>query len=165
MKEQRVSVMSMFQKNSTERGGTDAIKRVIRLSLLLFVFVSVVSIAQTAYAQWNGIVPYKTTRGEVLAILGEPSYDSGLVMIYDQNKAPADTNGAAIYIVNGTVTMVRIIPLKNLSEGDICGAFGKPATVSFKNPNIEEQVFNSPTGKICVMFTKQDKRAIRIDYF
>lgn len=136
-----------------------------RLSLLFVVVLLVLCIAQVAVAQWNGITPYKTTRGEVLAILGEPSYDSGLVMIYDQEKAPADTKGAAIYVVNGTVTMVRIIPLKDLSEGDICGTFGKPATVSFRNPNIEEQVFNSPTGKIAVMFTKQNKRAIRIDYF
>jgi hypothetical protein len=146
-------------------GENSIMKTRVRLSLLFLVVLFVLCIAQVALAEWNGIIPYKTTRGEVLAILGEPSYDSGLVMIYDQNKAPADTNGAAIYIVNGTVTMVRIIPLKDLSEGDICGAFGKPATVSFKNPNIEEQVFNSPTGKICVMFTKQDKRAIRIDYF
>jgi len=146
-------------------GENSIMKTRVRLSLLFLVVLFVLCIAQVALAEWNGIIPYKTTRGEVLAILGEPSYDSGLVMIYDQNKAPADTNGAAIYIVNGTVTMVRIIPLEDLSEGDICGAFGKPATVSFKNPNIEEQVFNSPTGKICVMFTKQDKRAIRIDYF
>jgi hypothetical protein len=165
MKELRVSVTRMSQGKNTERGGTDIMKTVIRLSLLLFVFVSVVSITQIAYAQWNGIVPYKTTRGEVLAILGEPSYDSGLVMIYDKDKAPVDTSGAAIYIVNGTVTMVRIIPLKDLSEGEISGTFGKPATVSFRNPNVEEQVFNSPTGKVVVMFTKQDKRAIRIDYF
>jgi len=127
--------------------------------------VLVISIAQVAAAQWNGIVPYKTTKSEVVAILGEPSFDSGLVMIYENDKAPADTKGAAIYIVNGTVTMIRIIPSKSLSEGDISGAFGKPATVSFRNPNVEEQVFNSPTGKIVVMFTKQDRRAIRIDYF
>ncbi len=140
-------------------------KTVIRLSLLVFVLTLLLSVAQIAYAQWNGIVPYKTTKGEVLAILGEPSYDSGLVMIYDKDKAPADTRGAAIYVVNGIVTMVRVIPLKELSEGDISGTFGKPATVSFRNPNVEEQVFDSPTGKVVVMFTKQNKRAIRIDYF
>jgi hypothetical protein len=158
-------LFEIISSKDTERGENSIMKTRVRLSLLFLVVFIVLSIAQVALAEWNGIIPYKTTRGEVLAILGEPSYDSGLVMIYDQKKAPADTNGAAIYIVNGTVTMVRIIPLKDLSEGDICGVFGKPATVSFKNPNIEEQVFNSPTGKICVMFTKQDKRAIRIDYF
>jgi hypothetical protein len=146
-------------------GGENSMKTGVRLSLLFVVALLVLCVAQVAVAQWNGIIPYKTTRGEVLAILGEPSYDSGLVMIYDKDKAPADTKGAAIYIVNGTVTMVRIIPLKDLSDGDISGAFGKPATVSFRNPNVEEQVFNSPTGKIVVMFTKQDRRAIRIDYF
>jgi uncharacterized protein YdaL len=140
-------------------------KTLIRLSVLLFVLTTALSVAQIAYAQWNGIVPFKTTKSEVLAILGEPSYDSGLVMIYDQDKSPADTKGAAIYIVNGIVTMVRVIPSKDLSEGDISGTFGKPATVSFRNPNVEEQVFNSPTGKVVVMFTKQNKRAIRIDYF
>jgi hypothetical protein len=140
-------------------------KFAIRLSLLVVVLLSALGVAQIAYAQWNGIVPYKTTKGEVTAILGEPSYDSGLVMIYDQAKAPADTKGAAIYIVNGIVTMIRVIPLKDLSDGDISGTFGKPATVSFRNPNVEEQVFNSPTGKVVVMFTKQNRRAIRIDYF
>jgi hypothetical protein len=153
-----------FGKN-TKRGETDTMKTILRLSLLLFVFVAVISIALPAYAQWNGIVPYKTTRSEVVAILGEPSYDSGMVMIYDKDKAPADTNGAAIYIVNNTVTMIRIIPKGELSEHDISGTFGKPATVSFRNPNVEEQVFDSPTGKVVVMFTKQNKRAIRIDYF
>jgi hypothetical protein len=164
-KEQRLKSAKTCQKKGTEQGETNIMKTVLRLSLLFFVLALLVSTTEIAYAQWNGIVPYKTTRGEVLAILGEPSYDSGLVMIYDKDRAPADTNGAAIYIVNGTVTMVRIIPLKNLSEGDISGTFGKPATVSFRNPNVEEQVFNSPTGKVVVMFTKQDKRAIRIDYF
>lgn len=160
-----MNVTRMYQSKGTERGESNIMKNLTRLSLLLFVLVSVVSIAQLAYAQWNGIVPYKTTRSEVVAILGEPSCDSGLVMIYEKDKAPANTSGAAIYIVNGTVTMVRIIPLKGLSEGDISGTFGKPATVSFRNPNVEEQVFNSPTGKVVVMFTKQDKCAIRIDYF
>lgn len=158
-------VMKNGRSKDTEIGDKRSMKTMIRLSLLIFVVALVLAVAQTALAQWNGIVPYKTTRSEVLAILGEPSCDSGLVMIYDQDKAPVDTKGAAIYIVNGTVTMVRIIPLKDLSEGDISGTFGKPATVSFRNPNVEEQVFNCPTGKVVVMFTKQDKRAIRIDYF
>ena len=140
-------------------------KTIIRLIVFFLILSSLLSIACAAHAEWNGIVPFKTTKGEVLAKLGEPSYDSGLVMIYDQDKAPADTKGAAIYVVNGIVTMVRVIPSKDLSEGDISGTFGQPATVSFRNPDVEEQVFNSPTGKVVVMFTKQNRRAIRIDYF
>ena len=140
-------------------------KTIIRLSLFFLVLTAAVCVAGTARAQWNGIVPHVTTKAEVLAILGEPSYDSGFVMIYDQDRSPTDTKGAAVYIVNGVVSMVRVIPKRDLSDGDISGTFGKPATVSFRNPNVEEQVFNSPAGKVVVMFTKQNRRAIRIDYF
>ena len=153
------------QRKNNELGGTNSMKVLIRLTVFFLILTSTLSIAGIARAEWNGIVPYKTTKAEVLSKLGEPSYDSGLVMIYDKDKAPADTKGAAIYVVNGIVTMVRVIPSRDLSEGDISGTFGKPATVSFRNPDVEEQVFNSPTGKVVVMFTKQNKKAIRIDYF
>jgi uncharacterized protein YdaL len=148
----------------TKRGDKRTMKKIVRVSFLIFCAVFVLSFAQVSYAQWNGIIPHLTTRGEVISILGEPSYDSGFVMIYDKERAPSDTRGAAIYLVNGIVTLVRVIPARDLSEGDISGTFGKAASVSFRNPDVEEHVFNSSSGKVVVMFTRQKKRAIRIDY-
>ncbi len=141
-------------------------KKIARISFLFFAIVlaGTVFFVRNSYAEWNGIVPNVTTKAEVISILGEPSYDSGFVMIYDKERAPSDTRGAAIYIINGIVTMVRVIPARELSEGDISGTFGTPTSVSFRNPDVEEHVFSSPTGKVVVMFTKRDKRAIRIDY-
>ena len=154
----------MNMRIDTKRGGKSSLGKLSRISFLFFVLMIIVFFTQVAHAQWNGIIPHVTTRGEVISILGEPSYDSGFAMIYDKEKAPSDTRGAAIYIFNDVVTMVRVIPARDLSEGDISGAYGKPASVSFKNPDVEEHVFNSPSGKVVVMFTKQKKRAIRIDY-
>ena len=115
-------------------------------------------------AEWNGIVPNSTTKDEVISILGEPSLDSGFILIYDGDRAPTDTKGAAIYYVRNTVVMVRVIPKKEMTEGEISGKFGNPKMVSFRNPEIEEQVYDSPTGKVVIIFTKKNRVPIRIDY-
>ncbi len=115
-------------------------------------------------ADWNGIVPNSTTKDEVIAILGEPSLDSGFILIYDGDRAPSDTKGAAIYYVKNTVVMVRVIPKKELTEGEISGIFGDPKTVSFRNPEIEEHVYESASGKVVIILTKKNRVPIRIDY-
>ncbi|MBN1571729.1 MAG: hypothetical protein JW984_00860 [Deltaproteobacteria bacterium] len=117
-----------------------------------------------ARAEWNGIVPNVTTKSQVLSMLGEPSLDSGLVMIYDGQKSPEDTKGVAIFLVNDIVVMVRIIPGKQLTMKWVSVKFGDPKQVSVKNPELEEHVFDSESGKVIVIFTKRNKTPIRIDY-
>lgn len=116
------------------------------------------------FADWNGIIPNSTTKDEVIAILGEPSLDSGFILIYDGEKAPPDTKGAAIYYVKDIVVMARVIPKKGLTEREISGIFGDPKTVSFRNPEVEEQVYEYASGKVVIILTKKNRVPIRIDY-
>jgi hypothetical protein len=117
-----------------------------------------------ARAEWNGIVPNVTTKSQVISMLGEPSLDSGIVMIYDGQKSPKDTRGAAVFLVNDIVVMVRVIPGKKLTMKWVSITYGDPKQVSVRNPELEEHVFDSGSGKVKVTFTKRDKKPIRIDY-
>ena len=138
-----------------------------KLKIIYFIFgviIFTMFFPICVFADWNGIVPNSTTKDEVIAILGEPSLDSGFILIYDGDKAPSDTKGAAIYYVRDTVVMVRVIPNKGLTEGEISGLFGDPKTVSFRNPEVEEQVYESTSGKVVIILTKRNRVPIRIDY-
>jgi hypothetical protein len=132
----------------------------IVLAMSVFLVIS----GLDARAEWNGIVPNVTTKSQVISMLGEPSVDSGLVMIYDGQKSPEDTKGAAIFLVNDIVVMVRIIPGKQLTMKWVSLKFGDPKRVSARNPELEEHVFDSESGKVIVIFTKRNKKPIRIDY-
>jgi hypothetical protein len=152
------------QKSYNREVLTSMERRKFYILFFLFVLCTVIFLPHTLLADWNGIVPNSTTKSEVLDILGEPSVDSGLVMIYDGERAPTGTKGAAVYCVRDIVVMVRIIPIKGLTQKDISVNFGSPTTVSFRNPEIEERVFESASGKIVVIFSKRDMAPIRIDY-
>lgn len=132
----------------------------IVLGISIFLVVS----GLDARAEWNGIVPNITTKSQVLSMLGEPSLDGGIVLIYDGKKSPTDTRGAALYFVNDIVVMVRIIPGKKLTKKWVSSTFGVPKTIYVKNPELEEYIFDSASGKVVVIFTKRNKQPIRIDY-
>lgn len=128
------------------------------LTLILIVFVGI-----DANAQWNGIIPNVTTRTEVFSLLGEPSVDSSTLIVYEGDKAPADTRGIALFFVNDIVVMIRVIPGKDMTEGEISGTYGKPVNIS-TSPQAERFVFETPAGRIEVIFSKKSNKAIRIDY-
>jgi len=132
----------------------------IVLGISIFLVVS----GLDARAEWNGIVPNITTRSQVLSMLGEPSLDSGIVLIYDGQKSPTDTRGAALFLVNDIVVMVRVIPGKKLNMKWVSSTFGDPKVIYVKNPELEEYIFDSESGKVVVIFTKRNKQPIRIDY-
>jgi hypothetical protein len=133
---------------------------IIVLGISIFLAVS----GLDARAEWNGIVPNTTTKSQVLSMLGEPSLDSGIVLIYDGKKSPTDTRGAALFFVNDIVVMVRVIPGKKLTMKWVSSTFGAPKTIYVKNPELEEHIYNSESGKVVVIFTKRNKQPIRIDY-
>lgn len=137
-------------------------KKLILIVLGISIFFTLTGL--DARAEWNGIVPNVTTKSQVISMLGEPSVDSGIVMIYDGQKSPTDTRGAALFFVNDIVVMVRIIPGKKLTMKWVSVTFGDPKAVSVKNPELEEHTFDSESGKVVVTFTKRDKKPIRIDY-
>ena len=132
----------------------------IVLGISIFLVVS----GHDARAEWNGIVPNVTTKSQVLSMLGEPSLDSGIVLIYDGQKSPTNTRGAALFFVNDIVVMVRIIPGKKLTMKWVSSTFGDPKKIYVKNPELEEYIFDSESGKVVVIFTKRNKQPIRIDY-
>jgi len=132
--------------------------------ILFTLFLVFILIPIAVRADWNGITPNMTTREEAVTILGEPSLDSGSILIYDGSKSPLDTKGVAIYCFNGIVVMIRVLPKSEITEQEIASAFGKPMAVSNRAPDMEEFVFVKGSGKMVVTFTKKNKTAIRIDY-
>ncbi len=144
----------------------DSIMSLSRKFVLIILAASIFLVVSglEASAEWNGIVPNVTTKSQVISMLGEPSLDSGIVMIYDGQKSPKDTRGAAVFFVNDIVVMVRVIPGKQLTMKWVSVNFGDPKQVYVKNPELEEHVFDSGSGKVKVIFTKRNKKPIRIDY-
>ena len=140
-------------------------KRGIVLGLIISAFIIISIFPLSAFASWNGIIPNETTKDEVLELLGEPSMDSGVIMIYDGEKAPTNTKGVAVYCVDDIVVMVRVLPKKDMTEKEISGTFGTPTTISLRDPQIEEQVFERASGKVVIIFTQKNRAPIRIDYF
>lgn len=137
-------------------------RKFILIFLGISIFITLTGLE--ARAEWNGIVPNVTTKSQVISMLGEPSLDSGIVMIYDGQKSPTDTRGAALFFVNDIVVMVRIIPGKKLTMKWVSVNFGNPEAIAVKNPELEEHTFDSKSGKVVVTFTKRDKKPIRIDF-
>ncbi|MBN1882135.1 MAG: hypothetical protein JW885_08175 [Deltaproteobacteria bacterium] len=138
---------------------TGRVKPIVFVFLLLIAWV----VPGVASAEWNGIIPNVSTKTEVIEILGEPSMDSGTIMVYDGVCAPCGTKGAAVYYINDIVVMVRVIPLSGLTPSDLTGQYGSPVDVS-ENHQAEEYLFDSTTGSVKVLFIKRSNTAIRIDY-
>jgi hypothetical protein len=116
-----------------------------------------------ASAEWNGITPNVSTKAEVIEVLGEPSMDSGRIMIYDGALDPTGTKGAAVYYIHDIVVMVRVIPQPTLTPSDLTVQYGSPVDVS-EHHEAEEYLFDSLSGSVKVLFIKKGNKAIRIDY-
>jgi len=136
-----------------------------RMKPLIFVALMCVAwfFPGVASAEWNGIIPNVSTKTDVIDVLGEPSMDSGTIMVYDGACAPCGTKGAAVYYVNDIVVMVRIIPQTGLTPNDLTVEYGSPVGVS-EHHQAEEYLFDSTNGSVKVLFIKRGNTAIRIDY-
>ena len=138
---------------------TGRVKPIVFIVLVVAAWI----VPGVASAEWNGIIPNISTKAEVIEALGEPSMDSGTIMIYDGACAPCGTKGAAVYYINDIVVMVRIIPQTTLTPNDLTGEYGSPVDIS-EHHQAEEYLFDSTTGSVKVLFIKKGNKAIRIDY-
>ena len=136
-----------------------------RMKPIMFVVFILIAwiVPGAASAEWNGIIPNVSTKTDVIDVLGEPSMDSGKIMIYDGACTPCGTKGAAVYYINDIVVMVRVIPQTGLTPTDLTVQYGNPVDVS-EHHQAEEYLFDSTTGSVKVLFIKRSNTAIRIDF-
>lgn len=136
-----------------------------RMKPIIFVVLICIAwiVPGVASAEWNSIIPNVSTKTDVIDVLGEPSMDSGTIMVYDGACTPCGTKGVAVYYINDIVVMVRVIPQTSLTPNDLTVEYGNPVDVS-EHHQAEEYLFDSTTGSVKVLFIKRSNTAIRIDY-